>query len=69
MLPTLTTGDLSKRFNKPVWQILQLIKRGFLPEPQRVGIYRVWFETDLPTIRTALVKAGYLADEEVPTHA
>jgi len=66
---TFTTGALSKHFGVPVWQILQTIKRGFLAEPERVSIYRVWLESDLPVIRAALVKAGYLADEKAVANA
>jgi hypothetical protein len=57
---TYTTGDLSKRYGVPVWQVLQTIRRKFLPEPQRIGVYRVWLEEDLPKIRRALIDAGYL---------
>jgi hypothetical protein len=69
MPTTFTTGDLSIRFRVPVWQILQAIKRKFLPEPQRVSHYRVWTEADLPRVRTALIAAGYLAEEEAPANA
>jgi hypothetical protein len=65
MPTTFTTGDLAKHFNVPVWQILQTMRRRFLEEPPRVGIYRVWTEADLPRVREALVNAGYLP-EEVP---
>lgn len=65
MFPAHTTGDLSKRFNVPVWQILQAIRRGFLDEPARVGIYRVWREEDLPSVEAALRAAGYLPEAEV----
>ncbi len=65
MPPTYTTGALAKHFGVAVWQFLQLIRRGFLPEPGRVGIYRVWFEADLPRIEAALRAAGYLPAKEV----
>ncbi len=68
MSHSITTGMISKRFNVPVWQVLQAIRRGFLPEPPRVGVYRVWAEGDLPSVRVALVRAGYLREAgEVPT--
>jgi hypothetical protein len=60
----LTTGDLSKRFAIPTWQILQTIRRGFLAEPARVGIYRVFTEQDLPRVQQALERAGYLRSAE-----
>jgi hypothetical protein len=63
MPQTFTTGDLSKHFHAPVWKILQAIKRGFLAEPPRVGIYRVWTADDLPRVRDALAAAGYLREE------
>lgn len=61
---TYTTGKLSAHFGVPQWQILQAIRRGFLAEPPRVGIYRVWSEAELPSVRAALVRAGYLPAEE-----
>jgi hypothetical protein len=63
MPPTYTSGDLAKRFGVPPWQIKQALLRGFLAEPPRVGIYRVWIEDDLPHVRAALVRAGYLREE------
>jgi hypothetical protein len=66
MPTTFTTGQVAKYFDVPVWQLLQTIKRGFLPEPGRGGIYRVWVEADLPAVRAALIAAGYLrAEKEV----
>ena len=65
MPPTYTTGDLAKRFGVAPWQIKQALLRGFLAEPPRVGIYRVWLEEDLPRVREALTRAGYLR-EAVP---
>lgn len=68
MFPTITTGDVCKHFGVLPWQVLQAIRRGFLDEPRRVGIYRVWHEEDLPRVRAALVRAGYV-DEEAAAHA
>jgi hypothetical protein len=65
----LTVGDVAARFRCDVWQVRRLFTRGLLPEPGRVGAYRVIPESDLPTIKAALVKAGYLttdATEAVP---
>jgi DNA-binding transcriptional MerR regulator len=61
---TFTTGDLCKRFGVMPWQVLQLMRRGFLPEPPRVGIYRYWTEADLPRVEQALRAAGYLPQTE-----
>ena len=58
MSATYTTGDLAQHFGVPSWRVLAAIRRGFLGEPERVGIYRVWTEEDLPRVREALVKAG-----------
>ncbi len=60
MPATFTTGDICKRFGVLPWQMLQVIKRGFLAEPPRVGIYRYWTEADLPRVEDALRAAGYL---------
>ena len=65
MLPTYTSGDLCRLFGVLPWQLKQTLIRGFLDEPPRVGIYRVWTENDLPRVREALLRAGYLR-EEVP---
>jgi hypothetical protein len=65
---TFTTGQICRLYGVAPWQIMQAIKRGFLREPVRVGIYRIWIESELPTVRAALVNAGYLSDE-VPAHA
>jgi DNA-binding transcriptional MerR regulator len=59
-----TTGDLSKRFGVPVWQILSAIRRGYLQEPRRIGCYRVFTDDDLPRIKAALQQAGYLSITE-----
>jgi hypothetical protein len=65
MPPTYTAGELAKHFGVAHWQIVNTIKRGFLPEPPRVGLYRVWVESDLDQVRDALVRAGYLPEAEV----
>jgi hypothetical protein len=65
MPPTYTTGTLARYFGIDVWQVLQAIKRGFLAEPPRVAIYRIWTESDLPNVRAALIAAGYLRAQEV----
>jgi hypothetical protein len=60
--PTFTTGQVCKHFDMAVWQLLQTIRRRFLAEPPRVGIYRVWLESDLPRVEAALRKADYLPE-------
>jgi hypothetical protein len=60
-LRSLTLGEVGARFGVPRWMIRRLIERGFLPDPPRIGRYRVIAERDLPQVKAALVKAGYLA--------
>jgi hypothetical protein len=61
---TFTTGDLCKRFGVMPWHIIQLLRRGFLEEPPRVGPFRYWTEADLSRVEDALRRAGYLPREE-----
>jgi hypothetical protein len=65
MFPPLTLGDAASRLGCRPWQIRRLFERGLLSEPARVGAYRVIPEHDLPTIRAALIAAGYLSGAEV----
>ena len=57
----LTIGEVAERF-PPVkkWQVRRLFERGLLPPAERVGVYRVFGEADLPAIERALRAAGYL---------
>lgn len=49
------------------WHIRSAIKRGFLKEPARFGISRIFVQGDLPRVEKALVKAGYIGEKaEVP---
>lgn len=61
--PYLTIGQVAARFGLQQWHVRELCKRGFLPEPPRVGSYRVFREDQLPEIETALRKAKYLKPE------
>ena len=61
--PTFTAGQICKLYGILPWQLKQALVRGFLSEPPRVGPYRVWFEADLPRVREALIRAGYLHGE------
>jgi hypothetical protein len=56
----LTTGDAAQALGCREWQVSRLYERGFLPEPPRVGGKRVLTQADLPAIRDAAVRAGYL---------
>jgi hypothetical protein len=61
--PPLTVGGVAKHFGLPAWQVRRLFETNRLPEPMRVGRYRIVTAADLPAIRAALVDAGYLARE------
>jgi hypothetical protein len=61
----LTIGDVAAHFGVEPWQVRRLYQRGLLPPATRVGVYRVAFESDLPTIEGALVRAGYIPRQEV----
>jgi hypothetical protein len=53
-------GVVARKFGLPVWKIRRLFERQLLPEPRRVGLYRVVDVDDLPAIEAALRSAGYL---------
>jgi len=56
----LSIGEIAARLGVPVWCVRRAITRGFLSEPARVGVARVWRASDLPAITSALRRAGYL---------
>jgi len=60
----LTLGEVSKRFGCFTWQVARIFERGLLPEPLRLGNYRVVAERDLPIIRRALAECGYISEAE-----
>ena len=62
-MPVLTTGEVCRRLGVLPWQLHAAERRRFLDVPARVGQYRVYAEADLPRIREALVRAGYLRGE------
>jgi hypothetical protein len=57
----LTIGEAAAMLGCDAWQLRRLYTRGLLPEPQRVGPFRVIPSNDLGSIERALRKAGYLA--------
>jgi hypothetical protein len=59
---TFTTGQLARHFDLPAWQVARAIRRGFHPEPPRIGNYRLFTEADLPRVEEALRRAGYLRE-------
>jgi DNA-binding MarR family transcriptional regulator len=60
--PSLTTEDIARLVGVRRWQVLAAIRRGFLPEPRRIGCYRVWTSADVDRVGKALEAAGYLRD-------
>ncbi len=56
----MTLGDVARRLGCHVWQVRRLYERSLLPEPPRVGSYRVVHGPDLPRVAEALRAAGYL---------
>ncbi len=58
----LSLADVARELSAPPWAVRKLFERELLPEPPRVGRLRVFYASDLPVIRRALVKAGYLAE-------
>lgn len=55
-----TLGDLSRRFNCPLWAVRRVFERGLVAEPPRVGAFRVVADEDVPAVEAALRSAGYL---------
>jgi hypothetical protein len=60
----LSIGAVAKRFGVPSWQVRNLYKRQLLPEPLRLGPYRAVLAADLPRIKEALERAGYLKTKD-----
>ncbi len=58
----LSTQDVAKHFGMPAWLIRRLYQNGMLPPARRFRGYRLITPDELPTIKDALRKAGYLAD-------
>ena len=56
-----TFGQLAVRFGVQDWKIRKVFERGLLATPRKVGNLRVVPEADLPLVKAALVRAGYLA--------
>lgn len=56
----LTTAKLARRFGVEVWKVRRVFERGMVPEPGRLGLVRVFSESDVPPIEAAMIRAGYL---------
>lgn len=61
----LSLGAVARQYGIPVWRIRRVFERGLLPEPDRVGPWRVISQGDLPALEAALRQAGYLRETEV----
>jgi hypothetical protein len=55
-----TTGSLARLLGARLWQVRRVFERGLLPEPKRLGSYRVIPAADVPLVREKLVEAGYM---------
>ena len=64
-----TLGQVAKQCGCRLWQVARLFERGILPEPERIGILRVVREDELPAIRAALERCGYVQVESEAVHA
>jgi DNA-binding transcriptional MerR regulator len=65
----LTIGAVAKHFGVSAWKIRRLFEAGILPEPGRVGSYRVIAPEALPEIEDALRRRGYLPNQGGPSNA
>ena len=60
----LLIGDAARLLGCRPWQLRRLVDRGLIDPPDRLGgRYRVYYRSDLPRLRQALAKAGYLSAE------
>jgi hypothetical protein len=60
----LTIGQVAVALGVNEWKIVALFRRKLFPEPARVGRIRVISEDQVPVVKAALVKHGYLPREE-----
>ena len=56
----LTPGEAARRLGVETWQVQRVYERGLLPEPRRLGRYRVIAAAELPALAEACKKGGYL---------
>jgi DNA-binding transcriptional MerR regulator len=59
----LTMGQVAARYGVQQHHVRRIFQRGLLPEPLRVGAYRVVPVEDLPKVEAALRRAGYIPAE------
>ena len=55
-----STADVARQVGCRPWHIRRICEKGLLPEPPRVGRQRAFRPSDLPALRAALAKVGYL---------
>lgn len=56
----LTTGQVSELFGISSWKVSRIYGQGDLPAPLYCGRTRVILRDDLPKVKEALEKRGYL---------
>jgi hypothetical protein len=59
----LTSGEAAVALGLRDWQLGRLFARGLAEEPPRLGRHRMIDRADLPKLRDAAVRAGYLHSE------
>ena len=57
---SLTLGLVSKTVGVDLWKLQRALERGFDFPTHKVGVYRCVYASDLPLVRQALERAGYL---------
>jgi hypothetical protein len=63
---SLTLGELASRIGCESWRIRRLFERKLLPEPRRVGKFRVFSESDVEAVRKVAESAGYVSCAKSP---
>ena len=56
----LSVGDAGERIGVTAWQVSRLYERGFMTPAPRIGGRRIIPVADLPRLKEAARKAGYL---------
>jgi hypothetical protein len=57
----LTTSRAARALGIDAWQVARLFERGLFEEPPRLGRFRMIGRDDLPRLREAAIRAGYLS--------
>lgn len=60
----LSSSDVAEMIGLRPWRLNRMHSRGLLQEPPRVSRFRVYRPADVPAIREAAIKAGYLQPAE-----